>query len=627
MAVDKVTVVRDTEEWIRLSTNLKKHFEANKELIQIEKELLYLIEYPSSLNKDEALVREYAKTLTIWAARAFKQNLRDYSDDLKLFQALCKKIYLETEIYELYLEILKEQNPPAPPSPNTADEEQCNDFTKLTEVYGIDLGTTNSCIAIIDESGKAIVKPNMEGANTTPSVVSYEEGSNHPFVGEVAKEALISDPTRTVAFIKREIGNDEFRNNCVIPDNPIKISAYILKKLVDDVNKLEGKYNKNVVITCPAYFGTKEREQTKQAGIVAGLNVLSIINEPTAAALSYGMNLKENATILVYDLGGGTFDVSILTVKQNEIEVVATGGDHRLGGVDWDYLLAKHIAKEANIEIDLESSNNLKIKNLLLLNAEKSKKALSVREACVVNIPYDGRTRRIDLTSSLFEQLTSILLEQTIEKTNEVIKIAKDKGYNKIDEFLLVGGSVRMPQIKKQIDKEFNCDAKIADPDMSVAKGAAIYGDSLIHPEGKKRITDTSPNSYGIGCYNDTDTYIVRNLIKAQTKVVESSALKFRTMYDNQSSISIEIYEGNSTENENEILDSVLLENLKVELQKPYPKDYPFELEFKRTSEGILLLNASIDDLKWAAKLNLKGVLDKEEIEKQKEEVKDIIVG
>lgn len=537
---------------------------------------------------------------------------------------MCKKIYLNAEIFQIYVEIIKEINPGASP---LEEEEQGNDFTKLTEVYGIDLGTTNSCIAIIDEAGKAIVKPNQEGANTTPSVVSYEEGSNQPFVGEVAKEALISDPTRTVAFIKREIGNDRFQSKCVIPESPVKVSAYILKKLVDDVNKLEGKENKNVVITCPAYFGTKEREQTKQAGIVAGLNVLSIINEPTAAALAYGVKMKENATILVYDLGGGTFDVSILTVKQNEIEVVATGGDHRLGGVDWDTLLAKYIAKEANIGVDLESSDHLKVKNLLLLNAEKSKKALSARESCVANIPYEGQTHRINLSLSLFEQLTSILLDQTIEKTNEVIEIAKSKGYDRIDDFLLVGGSVRMPQIKKQIDKEFHCDAKIADPDMSVAKGAAIYGDSLIHPEGKKRITDTSPNSYGIGCYNDADQYVVRNLIKAQTKVVESATLTFRTMYDNQSSISIEIYEGNSIENENDILDSLLLDNLKLDLKKPYPKDYPFEFELKRTSEGILTLNVSIDDLKWDATLTLKGVLNEEEIKKQKEEVQEIEVG
>ena len=626
MAADKVTVERDTEEWLRLSVSLEKYFEQNKDLITIENELFYLLKYPYSDDHQTELVKEYAKSLNIWSQRAFKQGLRDYSDDLKLYQSLCKKIYLDQELFILFLAILKERS----------EKESITDETfvidSINTVYGIDLGTTNSCIAMVDETGKAIVKPNMEGMNTTPSVVSYEEGSNNPFVGEVAKEALISDPLRTVAFIKREIGNDAYSCRCEIADSPVKVSAYILKKLVDDVNQLEGKDNKNVVITCPAYFGTKEREQTKQAGVIAGLNVLSIINEPTAAALAYGIGLKDKKNILVYDLGGGTFDVSILSVTNDEMTVVATGGEHRLGGVDWDMLLAKYIAKEAEIELDFESNlfdkECLMLKNLLLINAEKCKKALSVRDTFVVNIPYKGVTKRITISAGLFDQLTSVLLDQTIDRMKEVIDIAESKGVTRIDEYLLVGGSTRMPQVKKRIDREFNCVTKIADPDMAVAKGAALFGDSLINKDRTRpEIHDTSSNSYGIGCFNEAGKYIVRNLIKAQTEVVGSSQMRFRTMYDDQKDLLVEVYEGNSMEDENDILDSTLLDKVNIDLMKPYPKDFPFDLEFKRTSEGLLEIYVKLDEKQWAAQINLSGIFDEQDLDKQKKEVEEITVG
>ncbi|WP_455634260.1 Hsp70 family protein [Parabacteroides sp.] len=625
MAIDKITVERDTEEWQRLSERLTGHFEEHKELIKVEEELFFLIRYPYTEETDEELIKRDCKALVTWSQRAFKQGLREYSDDLKLFQSLCKKLYLDQELYVIFLELLpkqeKEEVTPLDPEELESDE-----------VYGIDLGTTNSCIAQMDVSGNAIVKPNIEGMNTTPSVISYEEGTDIPFVGNVAKEALISDPLRTVAFIKRDIGNDDYESKCEVKDSPVKISAYILKKLVTDVNTLENKNIKNVVITCPAYFGTKEREQTKQAGLLAGLNVLTLINEPTAAAISYGISLSQDKNILVYDLGGGTFDVSILSTKAGEIEVIATGGDHHLGGIDWDLLLAKHIAKEANIDINFDDNRqdkeHLMLKNMLLISAEQCKKNLRTRNATTVNIPYKGETKRIEITLELFDQLTSVLLEQTIEKMKEVIEIANNKGYSRINEYLLVGGSSRMLQIKKRVDAEFGCNAKLTDPDMAVAKGAAIYGHSLLHPDAKTPvITDTSSNSYGIGCYNKEDVYVVRNLIKAQTEVTEFSRLTFRTVYNNQSSLLVEVFEGNSMEDENDILDSTLLEKMNIDLKKPYPKDFPFTLEFQRNKEGILSVHVQIDDLKWDAELKLKGVLDKDELDKTKKEIQDTQVG
>lgn len=504
-------------------------------------------------------------------------------------------------------------------------------------VYGIDLGTTNSCIALIDEYSKPVVNPNSEGLNTTPSVVSYEKGSNNPFVGEVAKEALMSDPTRTVAFIKREIGNDNFQSKCEIPESPVVVSAYILKKLVDDANSFNNSAVKDVVITCPAYFGTKEREQTKQAGKIAGLNVLSIINEPTAAAISYGIKATDNKTILVYDLGGGTFDVSVIQAKGGNIDVIATGGDHRLGGVDWDTLLAKYIAKKADININFDSEVKeeefLSIKNVLLLNAEKGKKMLTSVVEVTVNIPYKGETKRITINRDTFDQLTSVLLDQTIEKVHEVIDIAKSKGISAIDEVLLVGGSTRMPQVKKRVDKDLNCNANISDPDMAVAKGAALYAKNIKNQGtgrglGGDKINDTSANSYGIECFAfEDDILVVQNLIVSQSPVVCTGQHVFQTRFDGQSSVSLPVYEGTSQNDTIDPLDATLLETHNLDLKRGYPKGTPVIVFFDRTFEGILKVHAEAEGNYLDFELKLKGVLSTEEVKKEMDRLRNIKVG
>lgn len=499
-------------------------------------------------------------------------------------------------------------------------------------VYGIDLGTTNSCIALIDEHGMPVVRTNSSGQNTTPSVVSYEEGSNTPFVGETAKEALKSDPTRTVAFIKREIGNPNFKSTCEIAEDPIRISSYILKKLVADANELNGLNIKDVVITCPAYFGTNEKEQTKQAGIVAGLNVLSIINEPTAAALSYGFKPTDNKAILVYDLGGGTFDVSIMRTQGEDFEVIASDGDHRLGGMDWDTALAKYIAKEANIKIDFESKSNdkeyLSLRNLLLLNAEIGKKALKDREKVVVNIPYKGENKQVSVTRELLDQLTATLLDQTIEKVHDAIKIATGKGCPKIDEVILVGGSSRMLQVKKRVDNELGCNAKLFDPDMAVAKGAALFAMALSRND-RVKFRDTSAHGYGIECYKDDDSedLMVKNLILAQSLVVCSGKNVFEIRYDGQSSVKLPIYESTSQEYEIETLDGKLLVSYTLDLKKGYPKGTPIYVTLQRTAEGILKLFAEAQGIVLDVDIPLKGKLTKDELATQTAEVRDINVG
>jgi molecular chaperone DnaK (HSP70) len=601
----KLTITRDVEEWIRLTGKLETDITQHQELIKVGPDFDYL-KGCFRQTIDEAKISEHAKSMKLWSDRANKQNLRDLSDDLKLYQALCKKIYLDKEILDVFLSMIQEKGGEEPKEKeDTKDKDQkkeeVKDFTKYDTVYGIDLGTTNSCIAIIDEFGKAIVTPNMEGTNTTPSVVSYELGTNTPFVGDVAKEAMISEPKRTVSFIKREIGNDNYESKYEVPESPVEVSAHILRKLVDDANASQNKNNKAVVITCPAYFGTKEREQTKQAGEKAGLEVLSIINEPTAAAISYGVKTTEDRTILVYDLGGGTFDVSIIQIKDKSIDVIATDGDHRLGGVDWDIILAKHIAKEIGADIDFDSTSieteYLQTKNLLILNAEKAKKMLTSKENVTINIPYKSELKKVDISRNLFDSLTSVLLDQTIDKVNEALDVAKSKGIEKIDDVFLVGGSTRMLQVKKRVDETLNCDAKLLDPDMAVAKGAALFGYSLINPNYKgHEIKDTSANSYGIGCYNDRDEYVIRNLIISQTPVECTANFTFRTIYDDQDSVYLEVYEGTSREDEMPLIDGVLLYKDSLDLGEKFAKDTRGNIVFNRTKEGILIIKVQINN-------------------------------
>lgn len=358
----------------------------------------------------------------------------------------------------------------------------------MNKVLGIDLGTTYSCVAYIDENNKPVVLKNSEGDLTTPSVVYFEDG-NEVLVGESAKESSKIYPEKSVAFIKRSMGQPNA--NVFVNDKemtPPEVSSYILKKIVTDACdtlRMEGKISdeediKDVVITCPAYFGINERSATKTAGELAGLNVLQIINEPTAAAITYGVaDNKSDKVVLVYDLGGGTFDVTIIHIKPGEIDVVCTGGDHTLGGKDWDDTIIMYVDDEfcrqtGTSESILDDPETLQE---ITLSVEKAKKLLTSKEKAPISVNYKGKRARIELTREKFNELTKPLLDRTIALTQDMIKEAGKKGYapDSIDEILLVGGSSKMPQVEKIIKETFNKDPKMFDPDEAVAKGAAIF--------------------------------------------------------------------------------------------------------------------------------------------------------
>lgn len=353
------------------------------------------------------------------------------------------------------------------------------------KAFGIDLGTTYSCISYVDDiSGEPVVVDNVEGTNVTPSVVYFEDESSYT-VGDVAKESAVVSPENTCDFVKRKMGSEIDKVAIAIGGtdySPEQISSLILTKLVRDAEEQLDTKIKDVVITCPAYFGIAERTATENAGKMASLNVLEIINEPTAAALCYGsLRGVDDKVILVYDLGGGTFDVTIIRVTPKEIVAIATDGDHQLGGKDWDAALISHLQDEfCEQKPDFDGDFDLEALQELQLKAEKAKQQLTAKEKTKVVVSASGMKASIELTREVFDDITSSLLKRTIDKTNDAIKAAEEKGINKIDEIILVGGSCKMPQVKKIVTENYpDIPIKMFEPNEAVAKGAAIHANNL----------------------------------------------------------------------------------------------------------------------------------------------------
>ena len=484
---------------------------------------------------------------------------------------------------------------------------------KSRAVYGIDLGTTYSCISQVDQFDQAVVLRNFEGDATTPSVVYFED-ENTIIVGKEAKTMLESEPDKTVAFVKREMGNDaafdKTNNQYPYHFDPSEISAAILKKLVKDANDANGYPEpvKDVVITCPAYFGNKERMQTKQAGIIAGLNVLAIINEPTAAAIAYGLKVDERKTILVYDLGGGTFDVTIILVNKGAIKVIATGGDHHLGGVDWDTELASYMLDSFNSQngTSYKLDDDMMLKNTLLNLAETKKKLLTAKSKVNVNINWEGQSARFEITRELFDSLTASKLNETIDATKASLEIAHQKGFEKIDEV-----------------------------DEVVAKGAAIYAMNEAYAQAMKDVeegvSDTRPKplrcgrtnvmnvtskTYGLGLINNE----VGNMIFANSSLPISFSRTFATSYDNQKILSLPIFESDFTnpETDETVQDKfcrlVTTEPSELNITKDWPEGTPVEVTFNIDNEGMLSVHASVEHDNIDFQLKVTGVKNEEEL-------------
>jgi molecular chaperone DnaK len=347
-------------------------------------------------------------------------------------------------------------------------------------IFGIDLGTTYSVVGYIDDTARAAVTRNGYGHDTTPSVVYFESETN-VVVGKTAKEAVGQYPDRVVSLIKREMGDREYRRTFFgVEYTPPSISALILEALAREAEQDTGRKVTDVVITVPAYFGLLEKDATRKAGEIAGLNVVGIVPEPVAAALQYGVAGSADGTVfVVYDLGGGTFDISLIRMTDTTIEVLVVGGDHRLGGADWDQKLLDYLVEETVSQCgdDTLRDDEPMLQDLRIL-AEETKKALSTAETKTQIIRYTGNPARITVTRSQFERMTAELLDDTIRITRRTLAEAEElyPGISEqISEVLLVGGSSRMPAVTEALHKEFGWNPKLSDPDLAVAKGAALY--------------------------------------------------------------------------------------------------------------------------------------------------------
>ena len=417
-------------------------------------------------------------------------------------------------------------------------------------VIGIDLGTTNSCVATL-EGGQAVVIPNSEGSRTTPSVVAFAKDGER-LVGITAKRQAVTNSERTILSVKREMGTDW---NKTIDDDeytPQEVSAFVLQKLKSDAEEYLGREVKQAVITCPAYFTDAQRKATQDAGRIAGLEVLRIINEPTAAALAYGVDKEEDQTILVFDLGGGTFDVSILEIYQvdgqPQIEVKATSGDNRLGGDDFDEVVIDWIVSEYKKSSGIDLSKDMQAMSRLREAAEKAKIELSGTNSTQVNLPFitmrDGQPEHLDMTLSRakFDDLTADLIKMTMKPTRRAMKDAGVKAGD-IDKILLVGGSTRIPAVQEAIEKETGKPPfKGINPDEAVAVGAALQAGIIVGDEGVTDVLllDVTPLTLGI----ETLGGVMTTMIERNTTIPTRRSETFSTAADNQPAVEVHVLQG-----------------------------------------------------------------------------------
>ena len=497
----------------------------------------------------------------------------------------------------------------------------------MAKVIGIDLGTTNSCVSVY-ERGESKVIPNKEGKNTTPSVVAFTD-KGEILVGDSAKRQAVTNPEKTIYSIKRIMGLMSNEKNAqeakarlpyhVVDRNgacaieiagkvytPQEISAKVLMKLKEDAESYLGETVVDAVITVPAYFNDSQRKATKEAGTIAGLNVLRIINEPTAAALAYGLDKKESEKIMVYDLGGGTFDVTVLETGDNVVEVLATGGNAFLGGDDFDNRLIDWLTSEFKSDAGIDLKTDVMAMQRLKEAAETAKKELSSAQETTINLPFitadatGPKHLTKTLTRAKFEGMIEDLVAQTITKINEVVK---DAGLDKKDikEIVMVGGSTRVPLVQEEVKKAFGKELnKSVNPDEVVAIGAAIQGAVIKGDVKDVLLLDVTPLSLGI----ETLGGVMTKIIEKGTTIPVKKNQVFSTAEDNQSAVTIHVLQGEREfARDNKSLGQFNLEGIPAA-----PRGVPqIEVEFDIDANGILTVSAKDKATGKAQNITISG--------------------
>ncbi|MGA8840080.1 MAG: molecular chaperone DnaK [Candidatus Aquilonibacter sp.] len=486
----------------------------------------------------------------------------------------------------------------------------------MAKVVGIDLGTTNSVVAVM-EGPSPVVIPNSEGSRTTPSVVAFTK-TGERLVGQLAKRQAITNPDRTISSIKRHMGEGDYRVKIDGKDyTPQEISAMILQKLVNDASNYLGERVTKAVITVPAYFNDAQRQATRDAGKIAGLEVLRIINEPTAAALAYGLDKKGNETILVWDLGGGTFDVSILEVGDGVFEVKSTSGDTHLGGDDYDGRVVEWLVSEFRKEQGIDLSKDKQAMQRLTEAAEKAKIELSSVVTTTINLPFITADQEgpkhldITLTRAKFEELTADLTDRCVAPFKNALSDAKID-ISKLDEVVMVGGSTRMPVIQELVKKLTGKEPNLTvNPDEVVAIGAAIQAGVLAGEVRDVVLLDVTPLSLGL----ETLGGVMTTLIERNTTIPTKKSQIFTTAEDGQTSVDIHVLQGERPMAQ----DNKTLGRFRLEGIPPAPRGVPqVEVAFNIDANGIV--NVGAKDLgtgkEQAITITASTNLNKEEVDR-----------